>query len=123
MNRLLLVDDNLDFLDLVEERLLLRWPGVLIFKANSGQRAIELFKKLSPFDLIISDYEMPDGDGFFLLKQLMDVNFTSRFIFLTSKDNPPLPRGFEESPQFLGVFQKMNLDELEESLDLSLEKN
>lgn len=46
----------------------------LVSSALSGNQAIKKIREESPFDIIVTDVQMPDGDGAFLLEQLKLLN-------------------------------------------------
>ncbi|MBF0363561.1 MAG: response regulator [Oligoflexia bacterium] len=45
---------------------------VKVFEAESGNKAVEFLKKNSDIDLVVSDYNMPDGDGDVVYKYLKE---------------------------------------------------
>ncbi len=81
-----MVDDDVVILTMMSR--LLKSKGIDAFPASSAVQALELLKKQIP-DLILSDFVMPDMDGFkfrqILLKdpQLRDIPF----VFLTSQND------------------------------------
>lgn len=58
--KILVVDDDQSFLDVVEATLKLR--GIQVSLAKSGYEAIDFLKNNSA-DLVIADYRMQNGDG------------------------------------------------------------
>jgi CheY-like chemotaxis protein len=64
--RVLIVDDDRDVLDLVESVLV--QVGADVLKATSSDEAIVLVR--SRPDVIVSDLEMPDGDGLHFMRCL-----------------------------------------------------
>lgn len=90
-----MVDDDVVILNMLSR--LLSNKGIDSFSAKSGLEALEILKKQVP-DLILSDFVMPDMDGFkfrqILLKepQLRDIPF----VFLTSQnDNTKAAKALE----------------------------
>ncbi len=83
--KILVVDDEKDFIDAV--RSLLEERGYSIDYANDGIGALEIVKKDIP-DLILLDIVMPNMDGITLLKKLKQKNETKDIpvIMLTVKD-------------------------------------
>ena len=61
----LVVDDDIDWLDLMERRL--KRFGVHLVLARDGVEAVKLLDE-QPFDLVITDTNMPYMDGISLLK-------------------------------------------------------
>lgn len=72
--RLLVVDDEPDARELLTT--ILEVHGACVTTAKNVAEAVEKFSD-APFDLIISDLEMPDEDGFSLIKKLNDFNETA----------------------------------------------
>jgi CheY-like chemotaxis protein len=62
MANILVIDDTQAIADIVEH--LLNKEGHTVVKANDGQDAIDLLKKDTGFDLVITDMLMPAKDGF-----------------------------------------------------------
>jgi len=68
--RVLVVDDDADTLDLLEE--ILTDAGAVVACADSVQRAFELVVVARP-QVIVSDIEMPDENGYSFLRNLRSV--------------------------------------------------
>jgi signal transduction histidine kinase/PAS domain-containing protein len=58
--RILVVDDEPDVAELIAE--VLRKDGCTVIHASSGKRAVELMRQ-QPFDILLSDLNMPEMDG------------------------------------------------------------
>lgn len=56
--------------------------GYAIFEASSGQEALSVLTDVK-IDLIISDLEMPNGDGHWLLEQLKIRAYPNSIIILS----------------------------------------
>jgi len=84
MTNILFVDDNQEVLFLAKELLTSGDPSFELTCINS---AIEGLKKLSvqAFDVVISDYEMPDMNGLELLNRLRKEGNSVPFILLTGR--------------------------------------
>jgi len=93
---ILLVDDELDFLKIMESRLK-QW-GYSLTKATNGKDAIEAAKK-KEFGAIILDYMMPDCDGITVLQEIRKFNPTVPVIMFTAY---PDSRSMKET-QELGI--------------------
>jgi CheY-like chemotaxis protein len=65
--RVLVVDDNIDFCDLIT--LLLQLYGVEVQKAFSVQQALEIFRQWQP-DVLVSEIGLPKEDGYALIQQV-----------------------------------------------------
>ncbi len=67
---ILVVDDEEGIRELFKEEFMDN--GATVIEAESGNKAIELFKK-GGVDAVISDIRMPDGDGVELVKSIKDT--------------------------------------------------
>lgn len=84
--RILVVDDASFIRDMVKKHLRDRIPGVEIFEAADGHRALALTKQYS-MDLILSDWEMPNMSGEELLRALRKKETADPvpFVMVTSR--------------------------------------
>ncbi len=78
--KLLIIDDEVDFLDAVSERLTDR--GFEVTKAADGFKAMEAAGKKA-YDIALLDLNMPGMDGFEVLKRLKDEHDYIEVIILT----------------------------------------
>ena len=78
--RILLVDDEEQFLKLLSERLEVR--GLKVTYVTSGEEAVAGVEKQN-FDVIVLDLAMPGIDGIETLKQLKEKDPDSEVIMLT----------------------------------------
>ncbi|MBU1652325.1 response regulator [bacterium] len=78
--RLLIVDDEVKFLDSIAKRLELR--GLEVTKATNGKDAVEFARK-QKFDLALLDLKMPGMDGSEVLKILKEEHKFIEIIILT----------------------------------------
>lgn len=85
----LVVEDNQQIRKVITRALTLE--GYITQEANDGQEALTLINEIKP-DLILSDINMPNLNGFDFYKQLRSSSRwdTIPFIFLTSSDSPAL---------------------------------
>lgn len=84
--RILVVDDASFIRDMVKKHLRDRIPGVEIFEAADGHRALALTKQYS-MDLILSDWEMPNMSGEELLRavRMKETGDPVPFVMVTSR--------------------------------------
>jgi len=82
MKKILLVEDDLDFSNVLIQYLQLH--NFDVTWAENGKRGLELFQK-NTFDISILDVMMPEMDGFTLAEELLKVNPEIPFVFLTAK--------------------------------------
>lgn len=88
--KVLLVDDEKDFLEVMAERMAAR--GIEVSTASSAAEAIRLAEKES-FDAIIVDLMMPEMDGIEALKLLKKKKPETQVILLTG--HATLEKGIE----------------------------
>jgi DNA-binding NtrC family response regulator len=79
-DRILLVDDEESFVEMLAKRL--RTRGLCVETAGSGEQAIERAKQ-QPFDVVVLDLAMPGIDGIETLKQLQEIDPDIQAILLT----------------------------------------
>lgn len=81
--RILLVDDEPDFLDYLKEVTEAAGiPGLKIFCARDGVEAFQLFKQKKPH-LVLTDLRMPGMDGIELITQIRNMDRNVGVIFLS----------------------------------------
>jgi len=70
--RILVVEDD----EILREVILEEFVSseCIVLSAISGIQAIEKIKVETPFDAIVTDVQMPDGDGVYLLDQIKKLN-------------------------------------------------
>jgi DNA-binding NtrC family response regulator len=78
--KLLIVDDDIELRNAVV--ITLNRQGFEISTAASGTEALHLMA-LNNFDIIVSDINMPQGDGLWLLKSVKDSGSPVPFILVT----------------------------------------
>jgi DNA-binding NtrC family response regulator len=81
MLKLLIIDDEIDFLDTIAKRLELR--GFDVTKAANGNNALEVVKR-KKFDIALLDLKMPGLNGFEVLKILKEEHKYIEVIILTA---------------------------------------
>lgn len=82
MNRILLVEDDRNFGDVLRSYLEINEYEVTL--ATDGEEGLLEYKK-SDFDLCIFDVMMPKKDGFTLAKEIREKDKSTPIIFLTAK--------------------------------------
>lgn len=80
--KVLIVDDEEDFLEVLAERLKAR--GIMVETANNGLKALELVSK-ETFHAIFLDYAMPGLDGLATLKIMLEKKTDLLIYLLTGK--------------------------------------
>lgn len=100
IEKVLLVDDEADFVQTLSERMKNR--GMRVDITTSGAEAIKKVKE-QDFDVIVLDLSMPEMDGIETLKELMNQKSDVEVIFLTG--HATLEKGIEAIK--LGAFDFM----------------
>jgi DNA-binding NtrC family response regulator len=100
--KVLIVDDEKDFLDIISERISAR--GMDVSTATSAEDAFNMVEKRS-FDVVIMDFMMPALDGFKALK-LMKARQPEVQIILLSGNVPEETRIEAKALGALDVFEK-----------------
>lgn len=81
--KILIVEDELDIIELLEEVFQLR--GHSVTSARTGNAAIAELAKNNNFDLVISDFRMPHGNGLDVLNYVNGLSVKPYFIFLSGE--------------------------------------
>lgn len=84
--RIMVVDDATFIRDMVKKQLRDHIPGVEIFEAPDGARALSVMKN-QPMDIILSDWEMPNMTGADLLRTVRGMPDAGKlpFIMISSR--------------------------------------
>lgn len=88
--KVLLVDDEQDFLDSMSERMRLR--GMDVTTASSAKEALAVIES-DFFDAVILDFQLPEMDGMVVLKKIKARHPEAQIILLTG--HASLERGVE----------------------------
>ena len=88
--KVLLVDDEKDFLESMSERMRLR--GMDVTTASSAKEALALIE-IDVFDAVILDFQLPEMDGMAVLKKIKARHPEAQIILLTG--HASLERGVE----------------------------
>lgn len=80
--RFLIIDDERDNLELIADEF--KVNGHYVIAASSGNEAIKILKRDS-FDVIISDFNMPNGNGIAVLNYVNTLNFRPTFYFVSGQ--------------------------------------
>jgi DNA-binding NtrC family response regulator len=79
-DKVLLVDDEEDFLEVMAERM--RARGFDVTTSSTASEALEMIEKVS-YDAVILDFMMPGMDGFQTLEEIKERRPESQIILLT----------------------------------------
>ncbi len=87
MFKILIVEDNANFRQLLKEDLLLQFPSIVIEEAADGNEAVRKVHSLLP-DLIFMDIGLPGESGLEITKRIKKDFPGITVIILTSYDSP-----------------------------------
>lgn len=109
MIRILWVDDEKDFLEMMDT--LLDSSGYKIQTCESGFDALEILAK-STFDIVVTDYAMPDLNGLELIRKLRNIDRNLPIILATGK--PVSASKLDEfNPRITGlIFKPFNTNQI-----------
>ena len=82
LQRILIVDDE-EFVAFTLQEGLEKLPNCEVVVAMTGQEALELFEQ-QPFDLLITDYKMPDMNGVTLAQRIRNLYPRTGIIMITA---------------------------------------
>lgn len=120
----ILVIDDLDAIrDIVSARL--RLKGFEIAKANDGLEALKLLEdKPESYDLILSDYDMPNMNGLELLEKVRTTPGLKHkpFIMLTSRTEPEKMKAAKKIGLSAWVKKPFKLDAFISQINYAIEK-
>jgi DNA-binding NtrC family response regulator len=101
---ILLVEDNALLLEMLEE--VLSFEGFHVLKANNGRSAFRIIDSDLPIDVVVSDVQMPGGDGIELMKMIhMLPEHRRPGLILTTGNVSSLAQTID-AYSVLGVFEK-----------------
>lgn len=115
--RLLIVDDEIDFLDTITKRLELR--GFEVSKAPDGIKALELIEK-NPYDVVILDLKMPGIDGQVVLEKIKKKKKNTEVIILSAHGSEEVAARTMELGAFCYITKPIEIEKLISVINLAL---
>ena len=116
--RVLMVDDEVDFLEVMKERIE-SW-GYDLTAASSGKDALEIVKK-NDADIIILDFLMPQMDGVVTLKEIRKINKNIPVVMFTAHPDKNFIKGAEELNVCTFVPKLSTYSDVQSSLRVALD--
>jgi len=110
--RILVVDDDSAFRDMIVEVIKHRYPEVEIMQASNGIEAKDKFTE-NFFDVVVTDFEMPSMNGLGLLKFIKDSSTKSVPAVMISGNNSRQLQASVEGLGFKFLNKPFRLKELE----------
>lgn len=118
-SKILLVDDEREYVQTLSERLLMREMGSAV--AYDGQSALNLIHKDDP-EVIIVDLKMPGIDGFDVLQKVKETRPDIEVIILTGHGNAADGKRCMEMGAFAYLQKPLDINELSETIKAANEK-
>ena len=105
----LLVDDEVEFLDVLVKRLKKR--KLRLLAANNGEEALRLVRE-NPVDVAVLDVKMPGMDGITVLREIKKTHPSIEVIMLTGHANVEVAIEGMELGAFDYLMKPIDIDEL-----------
>jgi len=116
--RVLIVDDEIDFLILIKKRIE-SW-GYRVITAASGDEALEALNTTSP-RVIVMDYMMPDINGIELLRKIRETNKKIPAIMFTAQPTMKAMAEAKELNILAFIPKESSMVDTEKDLKIALE--
>lgn len=107
--KVLLVDDETDFVETLVKRL--RKRKLEVRSASSGQKALDLLGE-APCDVVVLDVKMPDMDGIETLRRIKKIAPSVEVIMLTGHANVEVAIQGMELGAFDYLMKPIDIDDL-----------
>lgn len=91
-----LVDDSTPLREMLKELICASTPARIVGEAGTAEAAIAQIKSEQP-DFVVLDYQLPDGSGLDVLRDVRNKSPRSCFIVLTNHASVALRRAFEDA--------------------------
>jgi CheY-like chemotaxis protein len=119
--RILIVDDDPDLLRLLEDSIGLCCAGCEVVRASDGRAALEQLER-QPFDLILTDYQMPGMNGLELAIAVHQTSPGTPVVLVTAHRSADWLQERTRSLDLAGYLQKpFSMAHIRELLQRSLD--
>ena len=119
MNKILIVDDSKDIRDILSKVLSLM--GFEAAVASNGNEALNLFLTNS-FDLVLTDLEMPDLDGWTLALHIKDKSPNTPVVLITGSEKEAVMERLKGSCIDSILFKPFMLEDIEKTVQIMLDE-
>ncbi len=92
--KLLVIEDDQSIIDAIKVALEFRWPDAEMSAAMSGKKGVTLVRGESP-DIVILDLNLPDINGFEVLKEIRGFSRVPVIILTVRSDDADVLKGLE----------------------------
>jgi len=106
--KILVVDDNADYLFLIKKFLELVCKSD-VTTVNSARIALEQLKQ-SRFDVVVCDFQMPGGSGLDVFEGMRSMGFKTPFFLFTNCERTAIPEFIGDN--FMGIYAKSQVSSL-----------
>lgn len=119
IEKILLVDDEKEFVDTVSERLYTR--GIISSVAYSGEEALSIVEN-TPQNVVVLDLKMPGMDGLEALKEIRQMHSEIEVIMLTGHGSAKEETMARELGIFAYLTKPQNIDVLARTIKQAYDK-
>ncbi len=92
--KVIVIEDQQNIIDAIRTAFEFRWPEVTVKASKKGREGVELVRREHP-DFIILDINLPDIDGFHVLKQVRKFSSVPVIILTVRSDDTDVMQGLE----------------------------
>lgn len=92
--KVVVVEDEKSIVDAISVAFEFRWPEVVLAASITGKKGIDLVKREHP-DVVILDINLPDINGFEVLKSIREFSSVPVIILTVRSDDADILRGLE----------------------------
>jgi len=118
-SKILIVDDTKDIRDTLSD--MLSVMGFEVTVAGSGHEGLELFLKNS-FDLVLTDLQMPDLDGWTLALHVKDRSPNTPVVLITGSEKKKVMEKLKGSCVDSVMFKPFTLEDIQETVRIMLDE-
>jgi len=119
MDRILIVDDEKAIRDILSEMLFVM--GFEVTVASSGNEGLSLFPGNS-FDLVLTDLQMPDLDGWTLALHIKDKSPNTPVVMITGSEKEAVMERLEGSSIDSILFKPFMLEDIQKTVQIMLDE-
>ena len=121
MIKALIVDDNLEYVKLILNRVLNKFQELHIeYVATTAQEAVEVIRKKKQIDIIFLDLRLPDKEGFYIIDEIKLLNLINfPYIIVISEDD----RLIEKAKTKYSIFDVIRKLEREDLIFLKIKND
>jgi len=110
MKSVIVIDDDEDIVQ-VFSYLLEQKHVKVVGKGYSGKDAVELYEKENP-DIVFLDVMMPDGNGFYAIKKIKEINPNAKIVAVTADDRSLTQERLEELDMYAIVHKPFDMKKI-----------